>query len=372
MAPRGRITEVQATAVLVSTAVGVGMLSLPYFAAEKADTSAPLATFLGALFVLVALWLNTAVGLRFPTMSIIRYGEEVLGKWFGRAANIALSTIFVVLTALGAREFAEILITSMLPRTPVGVVVTLLLLIAAAATRYDLETFAYIHLFYFPVIVIPVGIVVLTALRYGDPLQVMPLWNGDWAGVAKGTLNAAALFQGAFVMTILIPNMRRPRSAWKVGLAGMFLVSVMMVTMVVAAQTVLGTNEVKSFYWPTLVMIRSITLPGEVLERLDVVVAIMWVVAVYTTVYSSYYLSVTAFGEMTQLRDHRLFSFSLLPFIAAVAMMPPDIHHLYRTIARVGYLIDAAAVGYPLLLWSVARIRGKGGTMRRGQEVGRP
>ncbi|MBX6395696.1 MAG: endospore germination permease [Alicyclobacillaceae bacterium] len=371
MAVQRQITTFQATAVLVSTAIGVGMLSLPHFVAEQADTSAPIATFLGAVFALLALWLNTLVGLRFPSMSIVRYSEEVLGRWVGRAAAAVLSLTFVVLTALGAREFGEIVTTFMLHRTPGEVIVTFMLLMAAVSTRHDLTTFVYIHFFYVPFILIPAWITLGIALPYGDPLQVMPVWNGDWAGIGKGTLHAAALFQGAFVMTILIPSMRRPQAAWLVGLAGMFLVGALMVMVVVVSLTILGAAETKQFFWPTLEVIRSIVLPGEILERIDILMVIVWVVAVFTTLFSSYYLSVFTFGEMMKLRDHRPFSFFLLPILVTVALVPQDVHSLYRSIQGVGYFIDAASVGYPVLLLVLAWIRGKGGGARRGQQVAR-
>ncbi|MDI3257630.1 MAG: endospore germination permease [Kyrpidia sp.] len=361
MAGRQPITTTQATAVLVSTAIGVGVLSLPYLVASEAGGAAPLATVLGVGFAVGALALNIAVGLRFPAMSIIRYSEALLGLWLGKAAGALIALLFGFLTALAAREFGEIVMTTLLHRTPIEVVLTLTLLMAAVSARHDLTTFAYIHLFYLPFILIPIWIIMVVALRFGDPLQVMPVWTGDWLGVAKGALSASSLFQGAFVITVLIPFLQRPRLAWRVIGMGMAIVGALMTTAVVATLTVLGTEETKQFFWPTLELIRSITLPGEVLERIDVMVAIVWVVAVYTTLFSSYYLSVYACGEIVHLRDHRPFALALLPFMVAVALLPQDVHQLYRVIDGTGYVIDAVSVAYPLLLLVLARLRGKGG-----------
>ncbi|CAB3390240.1 GerAB/ArcD/ProY family transporter [Kyrpidia spormannii] len=356
-----QITTTQATAVVISTAIGVGVLSLPFFASSLADSSAPLATVLGVVFVLIALALNTVVSLRFSTLSIVQYSEEVFGPWIGRMAGLGIAALFLGLTALAAREFGEIVTTTLLHRTPLEVILTLTLLMAAVSNRHDIATFAYIHSFYLPFILIPAFIMLTIALRYGDPFQVMPLYNGEWWGIAKGALLTASLFQGAFIITVLIPSMYRPRAAWIAVTLGMGIVGLLMVMAVVAALTVLGTEEAKQFFWPTLEVIRSMTLPGEILERIDVLLTIVWVVAVYTTLFSSYHLTVYVLGEIVRLKDHRPFALAVLPLIVGLALLPQDVHQLYRWIGRVGYFIDAASVGYPTIVLILAWLRGKRG-----------
>lgn len=46
------ITFLQAAAVLISTIIGVGVLSLPVIAVKAVDTGAPLLTFIGTMIAL--------------------------------------------------------------------------------------------------------------------------------------------------------------------------------------------------------------------------------------------------------------------------------------------------------------------------------
>ena len=65
------------------------------------------------------------------------------------------SGFFAFLTGLGAREFGAVVITAILRETPLEVTVIVMLLLAAVTSRNDLNTFAYIHTFYLPIIIAP-------------------------------------------------------------------------------------------------------------------------------------------------------------------------------------------------------------------------
>src|SRR5207253_755569 len=139
-----------------STIIGVGVLALPRFAVEAADTGASLVTFLGFLLACIGLGLITLLGMRFPNKSIVQYSEDILGKWAGRLGSILIIIFFAILTALASREFGEVVITSVLRQTPLEVTVTVMILLAAISSRHNITVFAYIHHFYSPLVLAPV------------------------------------------------------------------------------------------------------------------------------------------------------------------------------------------------------------------------
>ena len=88
------ITNIQATAVLTNTIIGVGVLPLPLFGVKAADTAAPLVTMMGAVLGFVGLWMITKLGMRFPDKTIIQYGEELIGKIPSMLGNICMIIFF--------------------------------------------------------------------------------------------------------------------------------------------------------------------------------------------------------------------------------------------------------------------------------------
>ncbi|MFX3636578.1 MAG: endospore germination permease [Candidatus Pristimantibacillus sp.] len=356
-----QINVIQAAAILVSTIIGVGVLALPLFAVRVADSGAPFVTFLGSLIAFIGLMLITVLGMRFPNQSIIQYSEDIIGKGFAWLGSVLIIAFFGVLTSLTAREFGEVVVTSVLRSTPVEVTVIVMLLLAAISTRHDMTTFSYIHTFYFPLLLIPVLLIVALSLKNAEAINLLPILGNESKGMLTGTLTIAALFQGSFILTAVIPAMKKPEKAMKASVWGMLIAGGLYVVIVVAAVSVFGAEEIKNLLWPTLELAKATSLPANILERLDAAFLAVWVTAVFTTLYSSYFLTVYSISKLFRLREHKLFSYFILPFVFVMAMLPPNIIQMYEIIENVGRFGLYITIGYPGLLLVISILRKKRG-----------
>ncbi|MGG1550195.1 GerAB/ArcD/ProY family transporter [Paenibacillus ferrarius] len=361
-----QITVIQAAIILISTIIGVGVLALSLFAVRAADSGAPLVTLLGFLLGLLGLWLLTKLGMRFPTQSIIEYSEDLIGKWAARGFSVLIIMFFCLLTALASREFGEVVVTSVLTKTPLEVTVIVMLLLAAISSRVDITTFTYFHHFYFPVIVFPGLLIVVLSLKNAQLINLMPLWGNEPSGLSGGILTMAALFQGSFVMTIVIPAMRRPERAMIAGYIGMAIAGSLYILIVIATVGVFGAEEIKKLVWPTLELAKTTSLPANILERLDGAFLAVWVTAVFTTLLSTYYLAIYFSTQLLRLRDHKMFAFFLIPFIYVIAMLSPNLMQMYEIIQIVGRCGLFFTIAYPFVLFIVAMILKKKG---RGDQL---
>ncbi|TVX99017.1 GerAB/ArcD/ProY family transporter [Paenibacillus cremeus] len=352
-----QITTIQAAAVLISTIIGVGVLPLPLFAARAANSGAPLVTVLAIMLSMLGLWFITKLGMRFPRKSIILYSEDILGKWAAWLGSVMIICFFAVLTSLAAREFGEVVITSVLKKTPLEVTVIVMLLLAAVFTRTDIVTFVYIHHFYLPVLVGPGLVIVALSLKNADFIYLQPIWGNQPRNIMDGVLTIAALFQGFFVHTIVIPIMRRPERAMLSSIWGLIISGGLYLAIVIAAVGVFGPEETKKLLWPTLELAKTTTLPANVLERLDAAFLAVWVTAVFTTLFSSYYFTIHALSNLLRLKDHKLFSLFLLPFVFVMAMVPQNVLQMYQIIKIVGKIGLIITIIYPALLLLIALFR---------------
>jgi spore germination protein len=359
-----QITTVQAAAVLTSTIIGVGVLPLSLFGVRAADTGAPLVTVLGALLGSVGLWIITVLGMRFPNKTIIQYSEDLIGRWPALIGNMLIIIFFALLTALGSREFGEVVLTSVLKKTPLEVTVIVMLLLATIASRNNLRTFSYIHLFYLPFILAPALLIVAFSLKNGDVINLQPIMGNQPGGMTKGILTIAALFQGSFIVTLIVPAMRHPGKAMKASFWGIGIAAGLYVTIVIAAVAVFGAEEIKLMLWPTLELAKTTSLPANILERLDAAFLAVWVTAVFTTLLSSYYLTVQALTQLFRLSSHKMFTLFIFPFITWLAMLPQNIIEMYEYIVIAGKIGLCLTIGYPGLLLMIALFRKKRGDKR--------
>ncbi|BFT69434.1 endospore germination permease [Paenibacillus sp. P36] len=354
-----QITIIQTAIILISAIVGVGVLALSLFAVRAADTGAPLVTLFGFLIGLFGLWSVTKLGMRFPSQSIIQYSEDLIGKTIARIFSLMIIAFFCFLTAFASREFGEVIVTSVLVKTPLEVTVIVMLLLAAVSARADITTFAYIHHFYFPFIIFPVLLIVVFSLKNANLINLLPPLGNEPNNFFGGMFTMAALFQGSFIMTIIIPAMRNPEKAMIASYIGISIPGVMYMLIVIATVGVFGAEEIKKLVWPTLELAKTTSLPANILERLDGAFLAVWVAAVFTTLLSSYYLAINFISQLLRLHDHKLFSFFLVPFIYVIAMFPQNLLQMYEIIQTVGRGGLIYTIAYPFILLIVAILRQK-------------
>jgi spore germination protein len=359
MNAKREITLYKFAGILVNSIVGVGVLSLPSITARSADTGAPLSTFLGVTVAFIGLVFIALLGKRFPNQSIIQYSEAIIGRWIARIASVVIIFIFAAFTALVAREFGEVVVTSVLKRTPLEVTVLIMLMITALSARNDMTTFAYIQHFYFPVIIGPALLIIILSLKNADAIRLQPVWGNQPEGMIWSILTVSSLCQVFFILTMVIPKTQHPRKVLISCFWGMFIAGGLYALIVVATISVFGAEETKMLLWPTLELAKMTSLPANILERLDAAFLAVWVAAVFTTLFSGYYFTVHSVKDLFRLRDHKMFCFPLLPFVFVIAMIPENVLRMYEISQFFGRISLLATVAYPGLLWLIAVIRGK-------------
>ena len=359
MADSKEVTTVQAATILISTIIGVGVLPLPLFAVRAGEKGAPFITLLGITIAAFGLFIVTKLGIRYSDKSIITYSEEILGKWLGRFFSLFVIMFFAILTALAAREFGAVVITAVLLETPLEVTVLVMLLLAAISARNTMNTFAYIHNFYIPIILAPVLIIVALSLKNANFLNVRPFLSSNIEDSFFGALTIAALFQGSFIMTLIIPSMKNPKSAMKASWWAIFISGGLYLLLVLATVAIFGVEEIKRLYWPTLELARTTSLPGNVLQRLDVIFISVWVIAVFTTIFATYFLTIHSVKQLFRLQDHKMLAYFMLPFIFILAMVPQNIVQLYDVIKVAGRAGLLVTIIYPAVLFMIDVLKSK-------------
>lgn len=358
----GHLTERQVASVVISSIIGVGILVLPRIAAEKANTAAPLVTLLGIAIAFIGLLLLTLLGIRFPGENIFEYGPRIMGRPLAYVMNTCLTIFFILLTSLALREFGEIITSAVLRRTPTEITIISMMILVVLATRQKLIKFTYFHVFYLPFILIPGISIVLLSLQNAELLNLQPVIGDIPARYGKGALTIAALFQPAFVVTLLIPAMQTPTKAIKSIIGGILISGVLYMLIVCAAVAVFGPHEINHLMWPTLELARATTVPGGTVERVDAIFIIVWVVSVFTSLAASYYVSIYGAQSMLGTQDHRFISHFLLPIVFILAMIPKSVFSLYVLVEIFGRIGLGLTLGYPVILLIVAisrKVRGE-------------
>ena len=99
--------------------------------------------------------LLTKLGLRFPRHSLMEYSNMILGAILGRLLSLLFLVYWFLLTAILVRTFGEMVITAILPNTPLEIIIGIMLLLGAQLAAQDIKVFARIHEILLPLTIIP-------------------------------------------------------------------------------------------------------------------------------------------------------------------------------------------------------------------------
>nr|WP_106780362.1 endospore germination permease [Lysinibacillus timonensis] len=361
-----QITTFQCIAIVMNSTIGISVLALPRVASEKVGSGAFLVTCIAMIISITSVFLIAQLSKRFPRVSIIQYGQKLISKPLGKLFGLFLIVYFLMLTGLVIREFGEVMNASLLQETPMSATILSMLILVAVATRNNHTTIAYMHSFYLMLIVIPILLMVIFAFQDIDPRHLKPFLGNDttFLDFLDGGLSVAGLpfiHIGVFIILIIAPYMIDTKkvmrgSMWGIGFSACILLIATGVTV-----AVFGSEEIDNSLWPMLVLTRMTELPVAILERLDILFLVVWIVSAFTTILSGYLIALELSSQLFKLRSHSVLSYLFLPLVFVLSLYPQNVLHTYELIDIIGKWGILLTVGYPILLLLISYARKKGG-----------
>ena len=111
------------TPLLIVSALGYGLLNVPFYAVKAMGANGYLAMPIAAVFVLPGLFAIYRLALRFPGQTLIEQGESILGPFFGRVTGICYLGFSMVFLSILTRDMINQVGAFFLDRTPLTVIV---------------------------------------------------------------------------------------------------------------------------------------------------------------------------------------------------------------------------------------------------------
>lgn len=355
------------TTILVGAIIGVGVLAFPRIIVQRAGTGAPLATLLGAVPGTLAWLASVKLARRCPGQTPVEYAPRLLTRPVGWLYGVILAVFLIVITALAIREFGEVVKTAVLRNTPLEVTIIALLLTTAYFVRYDLQVFARVFEVFFPLMLVPLTLIGMLSLKNARLYYLLPVTGPGWSGVLQGAALASVGYVAYVIGSFLLPSLNRPKAAVPAGLWGMGLSLFLYMLVVTATLALFGPEELRRLVWPTFELVKTTTIPGFILERLESAFIGIWVAAVFTTVGATYFAALLVLTQLFKLGDHKVLALPLVPVLYMTAMGPKDLLTLYRVVEALGLVGVVLTQLLPLLFLGVSLLRGKGVTARAQQ-----
>ncbi|HQA48858.1 MAG TPA: GerAB/ArcD/ProY family transporter, partial [Bacillota bacterium] len=113
-----KITSNQLMAIMLSTIIGIGILTLPRTVTEAAGPDGWMLVLAGGVVAIILSVVISRLGLMFPGKTVVEYSGDIITKPLGIIFSLGFFTYYVLFCAFEARVFAEVTKQFLLDRTP--------------------------------------------------------------------------------------------------------------------------------------------------------------------------------------------------------------------------------------------------------------
>ncbi|CAH2211804.1 GerAB/ArcD/ProY family transporter [Tepidibacter aestuarii] len=351
-----KISTSQMITLLMSTMLGVGILSLPRNLSDKVKGSGFIVVIIATLVCIFFGYCIYKVVYRFQNKSLMQISSDILTKPIAYLICIIYILYYLINIGMVVRIFGEVVKMYMLKKTPIEVIILSMLFVCAYGSRKGIEGIARISQIIFFLMMLPIIFIFLFSLQSADFSNLMPIFNVNLSQIFPSVFLTTFSFSGFETMLILGIFMKDPKDGFKIQWISSAIVGIASVFFVVISMAVFGQTETSHLMWPTLTIVKVIDIPGAFLENLDALIMGAWTLNIFITICVFLFSQSLIFGDMFNCKEISYFNYAVLPIAYLLALYPANLAHVYDLLSNkytIGLqVIVIAAIPFILFLFS--------------------
>lgn len=352
----------QVTLVVLGFGIGGGILTLPSLAAKVFGASGWLIVLVLGLFYTGGAWIAGRLAEKFPEETIIEYSPRLLGKYLGLLFNLIFITSFLLVIPIEIRILQELVNISLLPDAPIWFVSGSFLLAIAYGASRQIDQIAQVNELLIEIAIIVGLFVVLLAMQHFEPLHLLPFFSKDLIHPDKVNelVGMAFSFASFPVISMVVPYLRNPRQTTPAVVKGNIFITLVYTIFTLIVLGVFGYQETTKLSWVALELAKSINIEAVILERLDLVLIVSWISALYTTALLAGFVVSASVKRMFKLKKHAYVIWALVPLVYYLSTIFTNYFVWTRWSVYVAALFVVISVFFYPLLYLLSLRKGNG------------
>ncbi|MGE7673086.1 endospore germination permease [Lysinibacillus sp. NPDC094403] len=340
--------------------IGTTILIIPASLTSEAKQDAWISAIIGVVLSFPVIKLFIAFGNRTPTLTFVAANEKILGRFFGKFTAIG----FIIICLLSAGELLYIIgifmKTSVMPETPTMAFAFLFSIIIIYAAYLGIEVFARSAEILCPIFIL-IFILFVACISPSIHIEnLQPIMETSKKSLFFGMIRFISLFSFplAVLLTIFPSAVNVQKSAQKGFYIGTIFGGIVLITIITLCILVLGPANTASRTFPSYSLAQRISI-GNFLQRIEVIMAAMWIISIYIRTFMYFYAAVIGIRELFKIKNHRPLIFPLGMIILGLSqIVHPNIIHsdIYNRETWPMYSF-VFMILLPLVLLLVAKIR---------------
>ncbi|MBO8159130.1 endospore germination permease [Thermosyntropha sp.] len=346
---RFEITPKQLVFLVVGSEVATGILSLPRVLSAEAGHYAWLAVILGVTVPVLSIYFIVSLYKDFSEPDFIKVSQLLFGRFLGFVIVVLFSAYIVFFQSIVIRIFAEITKTFLLPRTPIFVILFLILFSVYYAVSKGAKTVARLNEILFWILLVDL-LVIIILIPQGDWTAFLPLNELNVTGLLKGAKESFYSYAGIEFLFVAYVMVNRKEKILKAAFTGQLIVLLLYLMVVVVSLLILGPKSLQYLIWPVLdlLSVRQIA----VLERLEIVFLVFWLGIGARPVLNLNLASAYSICRLLKLDNRKYYIWVTLLVVLAIyiiALIPDNLVVVFKLADFAGSMFLLISLGLPVL-----------------------
>lgn len=366
-AQNNKISIRQLEVMLLLYFFGTAVLFLPAELAETAGNACWLVALFWGLMATAVTLLLSALGQKHPSFSPTDWYCHAFGTFLGKALALLLGIKLLFDGAMELRIFAEIISSSMLPKTPLWLLMAVILLVCGFSARGGIECSGRVAELLFFFMLLPLAVVLIAVAITSTYGRVLPITLPTLGNTWQSSSFFAPVFQGMTVLLFAFPFLKQPERVGKRFGVSTLVATVIFSAIVFLSLAVYGDVVLGKRLMPTLQMMERVSFTGIFLGRQDLLLLWIWMASCFLFLSSVLFFTAHTWQKVCQPKKKKsnlFLCFSLL-LVFVVGLLPKDLAAAYFLRLQVApWLNGIFLVALPVVLLLLER--GKRGQKSNG------
>ena len=354
-----KLSGTQVVWIIVTTEIVViiGVNISPTITIAKQD--AWLSMLMGGVIGLGLTWLHVKLSVLHPNQTLAQFSQELLGKWLGRLIILPYLITWFALPAGLLRSFADFIHLILLNRTPVWIILLLLICVITYLTSSSgITGIGRFCELVGPIIIVTLIVSFILKIQNIELHHLLPVYSDSgWVNIFKGSITPAYWFAGPFVLLVIISFMQSPKEALSKSILGVSITVFMVLSAILMVLLVFGPNLAAEFRYSYFAAVRTINIL-EFIQNIDIFIMFIFVFGVVAQ--SSLYFFIASYetANSFNLEEWRRMVWIGAPVVFILAMMVPD------ETAIISYdkfwsaiIYPVCGIGIPLFLLIISTVK---------------
>ena len=339
--------------------IGSSILIIPSGLAAEAKQDAWIAAILSVSIGILLVFFYGVFIKKFPDKTIVEVTEEVVGKWIGKVVSFSFFSFVFLLAALVLRNIGDFFTTQILIETPLEVIFAIFILVVIMGAGLGIETIARACEIFFPWIFFLLFLLIVLLIPEMKFANIKPFFDEGFKPIIRASIPFIGLpFLELIAFLMIHPSVNQSKSVSNAFLKGTLLGGIVLFVVILSTILVLGSDFTSRNTYPTYILAKIISI-GQIVERIEVIVAIVWMLSIYFKLVLLFYVSSLGLSQVLNIKDYRPLLFPLgLVMIVLSLISYPDIIYMQVFVTEI-WTIYASSFGLvlPILMLLIAKIR---------------